>query len=270
MFKPHLHPPPPPLCFKRRPSVKALFHGHKDGSQDSGAGPQQLQSLTQIMERERASVCLWIWLYHPKLQVVSSSMLLGWKHALNMIQRVRYSLLRANNQPINDSASVSVLRLSNTSEYTHAQHKPSKVINHREAVKWDMNWKALPFRCWIIVGLLLSLSFFPSFLVSMEWHSHFAWRAEVWMNIMWYHVLYSQTLGHFKHWFFSCCQLWFMRSYQNSQQYESCQQRNSRRGVGAFHHSSSGYLDTLNEYRHDSAANIDDIVMEQMQWCTGN
>lgn len=55
MLKPHLHAHF--LHFKRRHSVKALFHGHKDASQDSGAGPQQLPFLTQIMERELPFDC---------------------------------------------------------------------------------------------------------------------------------------------------------------------------------------------------------------------
>lgn len=35
-----------------------------------------------------------------------------------------------------------------------------RVINHREAVKWDVNWKALPFRCGTATRPLLSLSLF--------------------------------------------------------------------------------------------------------------
>lgn len=40
------------------------------------------------------------------------------------------------------------------------QMQPRGVINHRGAVKRDMNSRALPFRCGTVAGLLLSLSLF--------------------------------------------------------------------------------------------------------------
>lgn len=44
------------MHFKRRRFLKALFHGHKDSSQDSGAGPQQFSFLTQIIEGASVSL----------------------------------------------------------------------------------------------------------------------------------------------------------------------------------------------------------------------
>lgn len=96
---------PHPLCFKRRHSVKALFHGHKDGSQDSGAGPQQLQSLNQILERELPPTAEFDFISQNRGDVsLNLQLQITLMKMKSEMQRVIF-MLHVNNQPINASVS---------------------------------------------------------------------------------------------------------------------------------------------------------------------
>lgn len=134
MFKPHLHPRQP-LSFKRRRSVKGLFHGHKEGSQGSGAAPQQPQSLARAGERELP--------FAGEFDFVTPKT--HWSLVDFVSNLLRYKTFRFVHARQNAASHfsrrcrpiVSVLIASQCNLCTHARARMERqtVINHREAVK---------------------------------------------------------------------------------------------------------------------------------------